>query len=131
MTRRGRDRVWSSLVRRIRSRSAHTKGPAMSATGPGANPCNSLRLSACAPVYCVRGPDRTEEMGHADAWAGGGFELSIALRGRVALHLAARALDASLLVELDVRTGSWAASPTPAAASRPARPTSSATSSQC
>ena len=51
------------------------------------------------------GPDRTEEMGHADAWAGGGFELSIALRGRVALHLAARALDASLLVELAARAG--------------------------
>jgi myo-inositol-1-phosphate synthase len=51
------------------------------------------------------GPDRTEEIGHALAWAGGGFELSIEMRGRVALYLAARALDASLLVDLAARAG--------------------------
>lgn len=51
------------------------------------------------------GPDRTQEMGLASAWAGGAFELSIELRGQIALHLAARALDAALLVDLAVRAG--------------------------
>jgi len=49
------------------------------------------------------GPDRTEEMGHALAWAGGALELSIELRGQISLYLAARALDASLLVDLAAR----------------------------
>ena len=49
------------------------------------------------------GPDRTSEMGLGAAWAGGAFELSFELRGPVALYLAARALDASLLVELAAR----------------------------
>jgi myo-inositol-1-phosphate synthase len=51
------------------------------------------------------GPDRTQEMGLAAAWAGGAFELSIELRGQIALHLAARALDAALLVDLATRAG--------------------------
>ena len=49
------------------------------------------------------GPDRTQEMGLAAAWAGSAFELSIELRGQIALHLAARALDAALLAELATR----------------------------
>ena len=49
------------------------------------------------------GPDRTSEMGLGSAWAGGAFELSLELRGQVALHLAARALDAALLIELSAR----------------------------
>ena len=49
------------------------------------------------------GPDRTSEMGLGSAWAGGAFELSLELRGQVALHLAARALDAALLVDLAAR----------------------------
>ena len=49
------------------------------------------------------GPDRTSEMGLGAAWAGGAFELSLELRGPVGLHLAARALDAALLVELAAR----------------------------
>ncbi|HWE24695.1 MAG TPA: inositol-3-phosphate synthase [Myxococcales bacterium] len=51
------------------------------------------------------GPDRTQEMGLASAWAGGAFELSIELRGQIALHLAARALDAALFVDLAARAG--------------------------
>src|SRR5438552_1761630 len=51
------------------------------------------------------GPDRTSEMGLGSAWAGGAFELSFELRGQVALYLAARALDAALLVELAARAG--------------------------
>ena len=51
------------------------------------------------------GPDRTQEMGLASAWAGGAFELSIELRGQIALHLAARALDAALLLDLAARAG--------------------------
>jgi Myo-inositol-1-phosphate synthase len=51
------------------------------------------------------GPDRTQEMGLASAWAGSAFELSVELRGQIALHLAARALDAALLAELAVRAG--------------------------
>ena len=51
------------------------------------------------------GPDRTSEMGLGRGWAGAEFELSVELRGQVALHLAARALDAALLVELAARAG--------------------------
>ena len=51
------------------------------------------------------GPDRTAEMGLGSAWAGGAFELSIELRGHVALHLSARALDAALLLDLAARAG--------------------------
>src|SRR5713101_6733909 len=51
------------------------------------------------------GPDRTQEMTLARAWAGGAFELSIELRGQIALHLAARGLDAALLLELAARAG--------------------------
>ena len=51
------------------------------------------------------GPDRTQEMALASAWAGGAFELSIELRGQVALHLAARGLDAALLADLAARAG--------------------------
>ena len=51
------------------------------------------------------GPDRTQEMALASAWAGGAFELSIELRGEIALHLAARALDAALLLDLAARAG--------------------------
>ncbi len=51
------------------------------------------------------GPDRTSEMGLGTAWAGGAFELSLELRGQVALYHAARALDAALLVELAARAG--------------------------
>ena len=51
------------------------------------------------------GPDRTQEMGLACAWGGGAFEVSIELRGHIALHLAARALDAALLVDLAARAG--------------------------
>ncbi|HYZ89521.1 MAG TPA: inositol-3-phosphate synthase, partial [Myxococcales bacterium] len=51
------------------------------------------------------GPDRTQEMGLASAWAGGAFEVSIELRGQIALHLAARALDATLLIDLATRAG--------------------------
>ncbi|TMB38385.1 MAG: hypothetical protein E6J58_09080 [Deltaproteobacteria bacterium] len=49
------------------------------------------------------GPDRTSEMGLGCAWAGGAFELSLELRGQLALYLAARALDAALLVDLAAR----------------------------
>jgi myo-inositol-1-phosphate synthase len=51
------------------------------------------------------GPDRTAEMGLGSAWAGGAIELSIELRGQVALNLGARALDAALLVDLAARAG--------------------------
>lgn len=51
------------------------------------------------------GPDRTSEMGLGAAWAGGAFELSLELRGQVALYQAARALDAALLIELAQRAG--------------------------
>lgn len=51
------------------------------------------------------GPDRTSEMGVACGWAGAPFELSIELRGQVPLYLAARAVDASLLVDLAARAG--------------------------
>jgi myo-inositol-1-phosphate synthase len=51
------------------------------------------------------GPDRTSEMGLGCGWAGAPFELSIELRGQVALYLAARALDASLLIDLAARAG--------------------------
>jgi hypothetical protein len=51
------------------------------------------------------GPDRTSEMALGAAWAGGAFELSLELRGRVALYLAARALDAGLMVDLAARAG--------------------------
>jgi myo-inositol-1-phosphate synthase len=51
------------------------------------------------------GPDRTQEMALAASWAGGALELSLELRGQVALHLGARALDAALLVELAQRGG--------------------------
>lgn len=51
------------------------------------------------------GPDRTSEMALGPAWAGGAFELSIELRGQAALYLAARALDAALLVDLAARAG--------------------------
>ncbi len=51
------------------------------------------------------GPDRTQEMTLARAWAGGAFELSIELRGQIALHLAARGLDAALFLELAARAG--------------------------
>jgi hypothetical protein len=44
-------------------------------------------------------------MALASAWAGGAFELSIELRGQTALYLAARALDAALLLELSARAG--------------------------
>jgi len=51
------------------------------------------------------GPDRTEEMGLGAAWAGGAFEISVQMRGQVALHHAARAVDAALLCELAQRAG--------------------------
>ena len=51
------------------------------------------------------GPDRTSEMGLASGFAGGAFELSLELRGQIALHLAGRALDAALLVDLASRAG--------------------------
>jgi len=51
------------------------------------------------------GPDRTSEMALGAAWAGGALELSVELRGQVALYLAARAFDAALLVELAMRAG--------------------------
>lgn len=51
------------------------------------------------------GPDRTSEMGLGSAWAGGAFELSLEIRGQVALYHAARALDAALLIELAARAG--------------------------
>lgn len=51
------------------------------------------------------GPDRTSEMGLGSGFAGGAFELSLELRGQVALYLAARALDAALLVDLAARAG--------------------------
>src|SRR4051812_3328871 len=51
------------------------------------------------------GPDRTSEMGLGAAWAGGAFELSLELRGQVALYHAARSLDAALLIELASRAG--------------------------
>jgi len=56
-----------------------------------------------APLW--GGPDRTSEMGMAPAWAGGAFELSLELRGQIALYLAGRALDAALLTELALRAG--------------------------
>lgn len=46
------------------------------------------------------GPDRTQEMALASAWAGGAMELSVELRGQTALYLAGRALDAALLTDL-------------------------------
>ncbi len=52
------------------------------------------------------GPDRTQEMGLASAWAGGAMELSLELRGQVPLYLAGRALDATLMLDLAARAGS-------------------------
>ena len=52
------------------------------------------------------GPDRTQEMGLASAWAGGAMELSLELRGQVPLYLAGRALDATLMTDLAGRAGS-------------------------
>jgi myo-inositol-1-phosphate synthase len=51
------------------------------------------------------GPDRTSEMGLGSGFAGGAFELSMELRGQVALHLGARALDAALFLDLAARAG--------------------------
>jgi myo-inositol-1-phosphate synthase len=51
------------------------------------------------------GPDRTQEMGLGACWAGASLELSIEVRGQIALHQAARALDAALLIELAQRAG--------------------------
>ncbi len=51
------------------------------------------------------GPDRTSEMALGSGWSGGSFELSVELRGQVALHLGARALDSALLTELSMRAG--------------------------
>ena len=51
------------------------------------------------------GLDRTSEMALGSGWAGASFELSVELRGQVALHLGARALDAALLLELSMRAG--------------------------
>lgn len=51
------------------------------------------------------GPDRTSEMGLGCGFAGSSFELSLELRGQVAVHLAGRALDAALLVDLAARAG--------------------------
>lgn len=51
------------------------------------------------------GPDRTSEMALGRGWAGARFEVSLELRGQVALHMAARAVDASLLVDLAARAG--------------------------
>ncbi|MFL5379769.1 MAG: inositol-3-phosphate synthase [Myxococcales bacterium] len=51
------------------------------------------------------GPDRTEEMGLGAAWGGGAFEISVQMRGHIALHQAARAVDAALLCELAQRGG--------------------------
>ncbi|HEY2028795.1 MAG TPA: inositol-3-phosphate synthase [Myxococcales bacterium] len=51
------------------------------------------------------GPDRTSEMALGCSWAGGAFEVSIELRGQVALYLAGRSLDAALFVELAGRAG--------------------------
>ncbi|HET9753199.1 MAG TPA: inositol-3-phosphate synthase [Myxococcales bacterium] len=51
------------------------------------------------------GPDRTSEMGLGCGWAGAPFEASMELRGQVPLYLAARALDAALLVDLAARAG--------------------------
>ncbi|HTO97285.1 MAG TPA: inositol-3-phosphate synthase [Myxococcales bacterium] len=51
------------------------------------------------------GPDRTSEMGLGSGFGGGVFEVSLELRGQVALYLAARALDAALLVDLAGRAG--------------------------
>lgn|GEM_PF-1749655 len=51
------------------------------------------------------GPDRTQEMGLATAWAGSSFELALELRGPVSLYLAGRALDAALLTDLAGRAG--------------------------
>lgn len=57
------------------------------------------------------GPDRTSEMGLGPAWAGGAFELSLELRGQVALYHAARSLDAALLADLAARAGRSGAQP--------------------
>lgn len=68
----------------------------------------SASLSTRAEEHGARtwgGADRTEEIGRAEAWAGGALELSIELRGQVALHLAARAFDAALLTDLAIRAG--------------------------
>ena len=65
-------------------------------------------LSTCASERGTRlwgGPDRTSEMALGTAWAGGAFELSVELRGQVALYLAARALDAALFLDLAARAG--------------------------
>lgn len=51
------------------------------------------------------GPDRTQEMAAAHGFAGTSVELSIELRGQVAVYQAARALDAALLLELAHRAG--------------------------
>src|SRR5712692_8148298 len=74
--------------------------------GEGLQLTGSASLSTRAEEQGARlwgGHDRTEEMGHALAWAGGALELSIELRGQISLYLAARALDASLLVDLAAR----------------------------
>ena len=77
------------------------------------------------------GPDRTQEMALASAWAGGAMELSVELRGQTSLYLAGRALDAALLTDLAGLAGrkgpqDWMdglfASPLGAAAPREAAP---------
>lgn len=51
------------------------------------------------------GPDRTQEMALGASWAGGALELSLEVRGQIALHLGARALDAALFLDLAQRAG--------------------------
>ncbi|HET7784377.1 MAG TPA: inositol-3-phosphate synthase [Myxococcales bacterium] len=77
-------------------------------TAEGLQLTGTASLSTRAEEHGVRlwgGPDRTSEMGLGCGWAGAPFEVSIELRGQVALYLAARALDASLLIDLAVRAG--------------------------
>ena len=75
-------------------------------TAEGMTLCGAASLSTRAEERGARlwgGPDRNSEIALGGAWAGGAFELSIELRGQVALYLAARALDAALLSDLAMR----------------------------
>lgn len=49
--------------------------------------------------------ERAQEIALSPSWAGGSLELSFELRGPLALHVAARAFDAALLVDLAQRAG--------------------------
>jgi myo-inositol-1-phosphate synthase len=87
-----------AALREALERVARTEG--LSLSGMTSLCTRSARGDA---TFCAS--ERAQEIALAPSFAGGGLELSFELRGPLALHLAARALDAALLTELAHRAG--------------------------